>query len=495
MRQLIRRCLLLVLLALVTVASVPAAAGPPSTAVKQARVKFRKGTKLYKRGMYLAALEQFRAAQKLYPSFKIDLNIAGTLQALGRLAEAATSYERFILQSSSAPAAFITSARAQLAKLKQQLASVSVSSPVRGADVSINGVTIGSTPLDMPHYLKPGSVALVVQKRGALFFSRKLQLKAGDHPKINAVTEGGKDKQRAKVLFADGTALFQKGLYVDALKKYRAARSIYPSYKIDLNIGSTLDAMGRRAEAAHYFRKFVLAAKKAPAAIRASAQNRLTWLKRNLASVKVTSVLNGVTVLVDDEVVGTTPIDLPLFMEPGARKLGAKMALYLPFARELALKPGQHIKFPLPLKLVAEDRAYRERVLRLEIRRKKSIWAYSTLGVGLALAAGAGVLYGVGYSQGSSAHDSYLATNSPADLERYSDDIGAAQAMVISAHVMAGVAVASLAISTYQFITRPAVERGDPAASPPPARAPGARAGLGLTPVVGGAFLSLSGRY
>ncbi len=190
-----------------------------------------------------------------------------------------------------------------------------------------------------------------------------------------------------------------------------------------------------------------------------------------------------------------TPLDLPLYVEPGIHALGASKRLYVPLAKQLKLEAGGQTTVALAMKLESDEKAYKERVQRQELRRSKGIWAFATLGAGLAVATAAASLYGVGLIQGDNAHDRYMKAKRPEGLTDASRDINEAERMVISAHVLAGLAVATLSVSVYQFITRPAAEAPATAGGAQPVKAPGAGARLNLVPLAGGGLLSLSGSF
>jgi|GEM_PF-1655921 tetratricopeptide (TPR) repeat protein len=91
-------------------------------------------------------------------------------------------------------------------------------------------------------------------------------------------------------------------------------------------------------------------------------------------------------------------------------------------------------------------------------RRSKTLWAYVTLGSGVALAALGGVLYGVGKGKGNNAHNAYKASdiNTPtADWQSYYDDIDSAKKMLAAGYVFIGAGAAALGASVYFFVSRP----------------------------------------
>lgn len=120
-------------------------------------------------------------------------------------------------------------------------------------------------------------------------------------------------REQAGVLFDQASDLFSRGMYLDALKRFRQARRLYASFKIDLNIGATLDAMGRRTEAAVYFERFLVNAAEAPPEIIKAATSRLGELRNKLGRVKVSCLVEGATVVVDRKAVGRVPLDYGLY--------------------------------------------------------------------------------------------------------------------------------------------------------------------------------------
>jgi len=276
-------------------------------------------------------------------------------------------------------------------------------------------------------------------------------------------------KQRARVLFRQANKLFSRGMYLDALQEYREAQKLYRSFKIDLNIGATLDAMGRRTEAAAFIERFLVQSASAPAEIINAATKRLTELKKKLSSVKVSSLVEGATLRVDGKAVGKTPIELPIYLEPGSHELTLEREGHLPTTRKLDLAAGQHESMDLTPR-VPPPPPTRPAVMPPPVptgpdpsviearRRSKTIWAYSTLGVGVALAATASVLYGVGASQGGSAHDKYREATDPDEMAAHYDDVESAKTKLLVGHVLMGAAAAAVGVSIYMFLTRPTVE-------------------------------------
>ena len=324
-------------------------------------------------------------------------------------------------------------------------------------------------------------------------------------------------KEQAKVLFKKASELFDRGMYLDALQRFRQARALYPSFKIDLNIGATLDAMGRRTEAAVYFEKFLVNAAKAPPEIIKAATKRLGELRNKLGRVKVTCLVVGATVMVNHKAVGRIPLELAVYLEPGKHTLKAEKTGYLPGTVELILDAGEYRELDLPLKPEAETAPVTPRPASApsvtvkppppasapveaspagsavnrsatqQRRRSKTIQAFIALGVGAALTVAAGTLLGVGAGQGSDAHEGYMASGDPEQIKLYRDEMDSARAKIIAGGVVAGLVSVALGYGIYQLVTRPE--------APPSAGQKRALSIIGIAPSVRGATMSIVIRY
>lgn len=317
-------------------------------------------------------------------------------------------------------------------------------------------------------------------------------------------------KQKARALLIEGNTRYEKGQHAEALRLFRAAHAAFPSYKILYNMATTLNDMGRPTEAAGQLeRYFEEGGSEATDELARSARQLLAKLNGRLASIRVRSGVAGQGVFVGGRLRGLTPLKKKVYLIPGSHLLTVRKKGFLPFSKRLVLKAGEHRSVPVTLTPKPALPAARPAAPTAAVptprprpgpgsaagdgrRRIKTIWAYSTLGVGLALAVGAGVLYGVGASQGETAQDDYRsatgAVSSGVDRDevcRYHDEVESARSKIVAGNVLAGAAVVALGISIYQFVTRPAPAR----------QQTGDRAMLHLAPTARGATLVLGGRF
>ena len=140
---------------------------------------FKEGNRLRKAEKYDAALKRYRTARKLLPSYKIDYNIALTLEKMGRNVEAAQAYELFLETGKGKSPRMIKLAKKKLRGLKKKIAMVTIKCSVDGAAVLVDGKIYATTPHGLPIYLDVGPHVVSVEKTGYVTVTRSLQALAG----------------------------------------------------------------------------------------------------------------------------------------------------------------------------------------------------------------------------------------------------------------------------------------------------------------------------
>jgi tetratricopeptide (TPR) repeat protein len=149
---------------------------------ERANLLFRRGSLLFSRGAYQPALSLLERAQRLYPSHKIEVSIGYTLEQLGRLPEAAASFERYLADPESRTnPRLVSEVEGKLRQLQRSLARLSLSHRARGGVVMVDGKELARTPLPHPLYLAPGAHQVELQRGGRTLFRQTLSLQAGEH--------------------------------------------------------------------------------------------------------------------------------------------------------------------------------------------------------------------------------------------------------------------------------------------------------------------------
>ncbi len=178
-RRNLRRLLALIIAAFLCAVPVDLLADGPRERADKA---FRDGYTLYSMKDYEGALSMFLRARALFPSYKIDLNIGYTLDAMGRKAEAARYFELFLARAdSSAGEGIEGKVRQRLRELAKELSRVTLDCPVSGAVFSVDGKEVARTPVTHTFYVSPGRHGFRVAKGAKVLFERKVVMVRGGH--------------------------------------------------------------------------------------------------------------------------------------------------------------------------------------------------------------------------------------------------------------------------------------------------------------------------
>jgi hypothetical protein len=126
-------------------------------------------------------------------------------------------------------------------------------------------------------------------------------------------------KEQAERLLRAGNALHDRGRYEEALRTYRRAMAVYPSFKLHFNIGLTLSAMGQLAAAAESFEQFLaLARDGVEPQVRTEVEDSLARLRRRLGLLVITARASA-AISVDGGPASTSPVRL--YLLPGRHRI------------------------------------------------------------------------------------------------------------------------------------------------------------------------------
>jgi hypothetical protein len=105
--------------------------------------------------VYDQALANFLEAYATFPSPKILLNIASTLRDMGRLADAANTYQRYLLDPATGPER-VAEVKEILLKLDEQLTILTIRVAPRGTELSIDAGPFIAVGTSMQTRVRPG---------------------------------------------------------------------------------------------------------------------------------------------------------------------------------------------------------------------------------------------------------------------------------------------------------------------------------------------------
>jgi hypothetical protein len=152
-------------------AAAPALAQGPAPAdaasADEASAMFERGIEFFHEGDYEAAMIHFRKAYELEPNWRVLYNVAQTSKELRDYAGALASYRRYLEEGGAEIGAQRRAeVDASIEALADRVATVTIAANVEGADVSIDDVFVGKTPLNEPLVVNAGRRKLSVQRAG-----------------------------------------------------------------------------------------------------------------------------------------------------------------------------------------------------------------------------------------------------------------------------------------------------------------------------------------
>jgi tetratricopeptide (TPR) repeat protein len=115
-------------------------------------------------------------------------------------------------------------------------------------------------------------------------------------------------KAAARELLVDGQALYEKGDFAGALRKFDDAYATFPSPKIWINIGNANMNLGRNVESLDAFDNFLRFGADEPADKRDYADKQVAKLKRNLGQLSIECNVVGAEIALDGKKIGVTPL-------------------------------------------------------------------------------------------------------------------------------------------------------------------------------------------
>jgi hypothetical protein len=160
---------------------------------------------------------------------------------------------------------------------------------------------------------------------------------------------------KARPHYKRGVELYQDGAFDAALVELEKAYAIAPSYKILYNVGLVYVQLNDFAGALKAYRQYLHEGdKKLDAKRRAEVEKEIHKLEMRVGTVKVDVSVEGADILVDDEVVAKSPLNEPLIVNAGKRKIAASKSGHTPMARVMVIVGGDEKDLKLELRSTTE---------------------------------------------------------------------------------------------------------------------------------------------
>ena len=161
-------------------ADAPAGSAAPvdEASTTLADAHFARGKELVKQGKSAEARVEYQAALKARKSYEAAGNLGSLEVALGFFRDAAEHLSFAVLHAPSGTTpAQLQKAKQRLQEAKSHVAEVAIGVKVAGAEVLVDDLSVGGTPLEDSLFLEPGSH--VIEARRAGFETVKLRVEVG----------------------------------------------------------------------------------------------------------------------------------------------------------------------------------------------------------------------------------------------------------------------------------------------------------------------------
>ncbi|APR86590.1 Dihydrolipoamide acetyltransferase [Minicystis rosea] len=159
---------------------------------------------------------------------------------------------------------------------------------------------------------------------------------------------------QGRVHFTNAVALYREGDYRNALIEFRRAYEISGNYRALYNIGQTEFELQNYAGALRSFQAYLAqgGADIEPER-RALVEGDIRKLNARVAKVTIRTNVAGADVLIDDVVVGQSPLREPVLASAGRRKITVQKGELIPVTRVLDVPGGEAVTVSIPLPIAA----------------------------------------------------------------------------------------------------------------------------------------------
>ena len=154
----------------------------------------------------------------------------------------------------------------------------------------------------------------------------------------DAAAEKGDPKKKAKEHFATGLKFYEDSDYALALIEFERAYSYVPDFRVLYNIGQVSIQLGRYARAAQALEQYLSGGgSKIPSARVKAVQSDLAMLEGRTARLTVKCNVEGADILLDDALLGKTPMTESILVDAGEHRVVVQKSGYVSRTEPLVL--------------------------------------------------------------------------------------------------------------------------------------------------------------
>lgn len=151
--------------------------------VTEAQERFRRALELYQEGNLDAARAEFHRAYESSPNYRVLYNLGQVEFELHDYPEALATMQKYLREGGArVPADRRAQVTADIEKLQSRVANLDIRVNVQNAQISIDDVPVGQSPLPAPVVVSAGRRRITVSRIGYVSESHSLDVGGGDRP-------------------------------------------------------------------------------------------------------------------------------------------------------------------------------------------------------------------------------------------------------------------------------------------------------------------------
>jgi hypothetical protein len=162
------------------------------------------------------------------------------------------------------------------------------------------------------------------------------------------------DAEKAKEHYLKGKELVDAGAYEKAIVELEASYSLNPVPIVLYNIGLCYDELHLYASALKNYRLFVAKATEDLSSLKESVSDRIKELNKFLGILKLTVDEEGAEVLVDNKLIGKTPLPA-IFIETGNHDLEIRKTGFPDIKQKIKIVSGESLELGFSMKAPASS--------------------------------------------------------------------------------------------------------------------------------------------
>lgn len=162
------------------------AAQPTKAEVAEAHRRFQRATELYEENNFAGALAEFRRAYAIAPNYRVLYNIGQLCFLVQDYPCAFESFNRYLSEGAGEiPGERRQEVQRDVARLQARVARLRIVADQPGAEVTIDNVSVGKTPLREPVLVAAGRPEVRVTLRGFVPFTRVVELAGMESARVD----------------------------------------------------------------------------------------------------------------------------------------------------------------------------------------------------------------------------------------------------------------------------------------------------------------------